>query len=210
MNKTSSYEPLSEEELRPFSDVKQNHENRDYDSSHDQPLTTVESEYEDANTNNTLNIDTTDDNEANSNLSKDKKTGAVRGRQVSSVKLFIIGVVCGLLLSSAIVAVLSNIGVLSVLSDNVAADDYETITPSAPAAPVSQPSTEETVNQEAVAATFSDKAAISNKNTETAEQVAPTIAEPKKINSNTTNDSAISIEDFREEAQNTLYRETKD
>lgn len=238
-NQQSLYEPLNEEELGLFFDFIDNdstHNTQDlvepqykYDYIEEQlsiekQLSTAErldnkdgesvndSDSRNGNQNNDIaieNIDETTDadvsihNQLTKNVEQAKTSGAVRGKQVSNVKLLIIGVVCGLLLSASMIFLLNKTGLLAALSNNSVADSSEALTPSATMnAPVTPASTSQST---AVATADSPES-----NTITAQKASSNNATTTQLNSEIIPESDITYEDFREESQSTLYRETKD
>lgn len=156
----------------------------------------------------TTHTDISINNQLTKNVEKAKTSGTVRGRQVSSIKLLIIGVVCGLLLSASMIFLLNKTGLLAALTDNSVADSSEVLTPSvkmnAPVTSASQPTIIATADspQEPILS--------ANSNTITAQKASSNNAKAIQPNSDIIPESDITYEDFREEAQNTVYRETKD
>lgn len=270
LTKTSSYEPLSEEELLLFADFKQDYDNNNdlflaaaspdddgeeiateesfsftYDSDNDDTEagvvstadTIITNSSEDENRNlaevetetNDIASDTNIDNSTAKKGTKSKKSDAVRGKPVSSVKLLIAGVVCGLLLSAAIVVALNSTGIWSSSTDNLEANSSTSDMP-AVVENTAQPGADSTVEtklstEPAVAAPTTENAATNNENNDivlpepvitptvtkpaAATPESPTAQQPSVPPKNNT-DAGITEEDFREEAKNTLYRETKD
>ncbi|TXD97790.1 hypothetical protein ES754_02105 [Psychrobacter frigidicola] len=251
-SKSSLYEPLSEEELRFFSDFsEQNDANnkqyltvpQDENATIEEQLSAEDSlnvdlidnrnssdeyknhdaaiEYSDE----TTDVDVSIDSQLTKNVSKAKESRAIRGRQVSSIKMLTIGVVCGLLLSVSIIFLLNKTGLLSVFTDGLMANNSETTLPNTQVVATAQPATETASqktatqslaeaapipSQEPKIATGSDNTPISNQNTVVAERAAEPKESTTSPNSKAVTDSNITYEDFREEAQNTLYRETQD
>jgi hypothetical protein len=140
-------------------------------------------------------------------------THSVRGKPVSSLKLLLTGIVCGLLLSASIVFILSSTGLLSSLTDSLAA--------TAPPAPSTPAINTDEQPIKAAPAIDSETTERSTNHEETAKQAAalttPTLQEEQSAQPNINTEVAaeaidgdITYEDFREEAQNTLYREVND
>ncbi len=238
--KLSSYEPLNEEELRFF----MNHEaaigseevvitsidpdfNDDFDGENEknskaEKVVSVDNyvlNKKDKDNNKAMVLSAGDDVglvaeprvEAITEDNKDQKS-----KSTSSGKLLVIGVICGLLLSAAIIVLLNKTGFLSASterSDSHSSKAISVISLSRPIADAEQPAvikTHETSALDpetlvsAVPQVNQDKVAVNP-------QEAP--AEPQQTegsNRSLGTEPAISIKDFREEAQNTLYRETKD
>lgn len=251
-DKPSSYEPLSDEELRLFTDFEQ------YDDD-EKDSTAISSQHIEATKVSQAALDITNDDrndtaaviidglesdadnikvdnlpheltdhnaidkKAAKKAAKVKKSGAVRGKQVSNVKILIVGVICGLLLSAAMVVILNSTGVLAALTDRLSATSNGAAkSTSAPKDNTASP--EPATNQNPVVAVqVVDNTNINDEKTMTTESVAPT-TEPSKNsnphpqqaatppNANSSNDADLDItyEDFRKEAQSTLYRESKD
>ncbi|ALF58830.1 hypothetical protein [Psychrobacter urativorans] len=234
-SKESLYEPLSEAELGLFADFSDSNDNEPHlavpQYEHDdikEHLNTDErldnEESKSANNADSINnsqnadiaiehIDETTHSDVSvhhqltKNIEKSKTSGAVRGRQVSSVKLLIIGVVCGLLLSASMVFLLNKTGLLTALTDNSVLDSSETITPSAK---VNVPATPASIPQPTAITTADAPQTSPESNTVTAQQTSANKATTTQPNSDAIPEADITYEDFREEAQNTLYRETKD
>lgn len=238
-NQQSLYEPLNEEELGLFFDFSDNdstHNTQDlvepqykYDYIEEQlsiekQLSTAErldnkdgesvndSDSRNGNQNNDIaieNIDETTDadvsihNQLTKNVEQAKTSGAVRGKQVSNVKLLIIGVVCGLLLSASMIFLLNKTGLLAALSNNSVVDSSEALTPSAT---MNAPVTPASASQSTEIATADSP----ESNTITAQKASSNNATTTQLNSEIIPESDITYEDFREESQSTLYRETKD
>lgn len=238
-NQQSLYEPLNEEELGLFFDFSDNdstHNTQDlvepqykYDYIEEQlsiekQLSTAErldnkdgesvndSDSRNGNQNNDIaieNIDETTDadvsihNQLTKNVEQAKTSGAVRGKQVSNVKLLIIGVICGLLLSASMIFLLNKTGLLAALSNNSVVDSSEALTPSAT---MNAPVTPASASQSTEIATADSP----ESNTITAQKASSNNATTTQLNSEIIPESDITYEDFREESQSTLYRETKD
>lgn len=157
-----------------------------------------------------------------------KKIKGLKGKSISTGKLLIIGIVFGLLLSTIIVILLTSTGILSnLMSDgskdtpvstpvidneqpeDVGVDEAAVLESASETQVVAEPSAEQdlstdTANAEKPVINDADKAASEQK------PVSETQTSSEESNNSDTTDAAITYEDFREEAQNTLYRETKD
>lgn len=230
-------EPLNEEELGLFPDFSDDNNNNDNDKDQqhlaipqyeydyiEEPLivakrldnkdgeSVTDSDSSNDNQNNDIAIEnieaTTDadvsiDNQLTKSVEKSKTSGTVRGRQVSSIKLLIIGVVCGLLLSASMVFLLNKTGLLAALSNDSVNNSSEALTPSAktnaPVTPVS------TAQPTAIATADSPKSKAV-----TAPQASANNATTTQPNGDAIPEADITYDDFREESQSTLYRETKD
>lgn len=142
-----------------------------------------------------------------------KKNNKIPAQPVNNIKLLTTGLICGLLLSAAIVVILNKIGVLSTLES--ASSSLETNSQTAAhknqdvaaSANRQAPVTAETAVMEANTQNTSKPAAPNVLPTTTAPVATQPSIEPEQRQ--TTRDSTISIEDFEKEAQSTLYRETK-
>ena len=237
-NQQSLYEPLNEEELGLFPDFSDdNNNNNDENQQHlavpqyeydyiEEPLivakrldnkdgeSVTDSDSSNDSQNNDVAIEnieaTTDadvsiDNQLTKSVEKAKTSGTVRGRQVSSIKLLIIGVVCGLLLSASMVFLLNKTGLLAALSNDSVNNSSEALTPSAktnaPVTPVS------TAQPTAIVIVTADSP---KSKTVTAPQASANNATTTQPNGDAIPEADITYDDFREESQSTLYRETKD
>lgn len=219
----SSYDPLSEEELKFFSNDTEYLTSRVIDSD------TAENKVEAVTdvplyiADHTPNLTTrapdlainkareddksemsSDDSEPIKPLSKPlltpKKKEKIPANPVNNIKLLTTGLICGLLLSAAVIFILNKAGLLSTLMPSVKTEQQDIPIHASPQAPVTsadQASTQEASKPEAP----SVKPAIRD----------PAITQPSiELNQQPTRDSAISLEDFQREAQSTLYRETND
>lgn len=152
-----------------------------------------------------------------------QQTAVLKNTQVSSLKSMITGIVCGLLLSIFTILLLNMTGVLTTLTERFSKK-------SEPISTNSAISTEPIASREPLA----DENSViktddtNQKATNIDETVASTNLADEMVNSDQTiegdstnpiartsdasvvkTETSISYEDFREEAQNTLYRETK-
>ena len=232
-NKLSVYEPLSEIELEGFSNLHMPQEDdslqasdglsRSIDldfSDEDEPLITDRTVL-------TRNDESLDNNDLAAKNSEKlvKKEAANEGsaktvessnKSIGSKKPLIIGMVFGSLLIVIIVATLIFTGVLSTSTNTISTetgvnDKVETKAITTGTAPTA--STEKTVvtddNKISTNTSTVDKSIIAS------QQVASVNGNPNTVNDAETTevptaDAAITYEDFREESQNTLYRETDD
>ena len=201
-DKSSAYEPLNNEELQLFA------------SRHAQETDSKEAAFINVD-NNVLNKAkaipsipnnniTFDDNIAATDINTNSDAGPInvlQGRKVASKKSLIIAGVCGLLMSVPIIALLNVTGVLTVLTVSSNSDNTETSAVNAglPAANTNTENLELNL----------DKATVTGVSADAVDKVAKekdTVAQADNAKA----EIAISYEDFREEAQSTLYRETKD
>lgn len=154
------------------------------------------------------------------------QTALLKSEQRSHLKPMIAGIVCGLLLSIFIILVLNTTGVLDTLSERFSS----TTTPVSTTNDNEPTASSEPLNSEGPVIKTDVKTVEVTQEVSSADQTVassnltdetPNIGEPKEQDStnpvveeseaNTANTEApISYEDFREEAQNTLYRDIKD
>lgn len=194
--KHSAYEPLNEEELRLFIDYEKDlysepsdTTNIDMAFNNDDKVTAVD-----------IHAMAIDDEPAPSNTdltnlvsklkadSTSKEAPTQQHKQASSGRFLLIGMVSGVLLSVIIVLLLNRAGLLSASIDRLDADSPKAITNNIP-----------TANTEG-----KDKVSVSTEET-------PAVPQSLEANDNRLDtDTVITYEDFTEEAQRTLYRETKD
>ncbi|OLF38480.1 MULTISPECIES: hypothetical protein [unclassified Psychrobacter] len=227
---------------------------------HDQKIDTQQLETSKANTDNGLELsllslheDPTPDNENDNapapvttpatptDLEADsdiKQTSVTEDKQIGSlkIKLLIIGIVCGLLLSGLVVAILtmtgifansesatksSNTTVMSVdeaeaasikplsneemvaKSDDISEANLLDNTVTTDELPVDDPIDESKLSDEQIKDTLSKPST-----TQLVTEVAPTTDTEADLIKNSDSEAIISYEDFAEEAQSTLYRET--
>lgn len=243
---SSSYEPLNEEELLLFKSYEQeeqevnpkNIEVTNLDTSfsdHDKMTTGIIDTK--VNDNNITKLPVNDrPRQSNNNLlapqskinSNNKNTGILFGKQISSGKLLMVGIVAGLILSAVIMMLLNTIGILSIAENYLASDSFH----SSKAMTVSMPIT----NTEQSASINLGKNKATASSTEVQAVLEPVTNRNLSINTASTSidnssvsnafdktnlrqkstptrqikeESSITYEDFREEAQNTLYREDK-
>lgn len=132
----------------------------------------------------------------------------------NSKKPLIIGVIVGTLISVVVVAVLAFTGVLSTsdsnsVSDNTDEDTAVIVTPSDSTSNVNNANTvSDTINipnEAEVPVVTVDENSASNENATPAETTTP-----KPVEEVTESNPSITLDDFKEESQNTLYRETND
>lgn len=165
-----------------------------------------------------------------------QKTGVSEDKQVSSLKLLIIGIVCGLLLSALVVAILTMTGIFANTEPATESSNTTVVSADGPdTAGIKPLSSEETVaksdnvsetNLSDNVATVGelsvdksiDKSKLSDEQikdtllktstTQLVTEVDPTTDTEADLVKNSDNEATISYEDFAEEAQSTLYRET--
>ncbi|MBP2280975.1 tetrahydromethanopterin S-methyltransferase subunit G [Psychrobacter sp. PL15] len=237
--KSSSYELLNEEELLLFTNHEQEEQELDpkipetisldiTSSDNDKAIATMLHTLVDDNEIKNLLVDDQPKYD-NSHLltnepiadSSNKETGTLFGKQISSSKLLIVGMVSGLILSAVIILLLNTIGILSVAEDRLAYDNSNTMPISAPAANTEQSTG---IEENKVAASTSDTQVISepvlNKNSSvntasvdnyvSIDDADKSDLTPKPVLAALNKEeSNITYEDFREEAQDTLYRDDK-
>ena len=136
-----------------------------------------------------------------------------------SIKMLVAGVLSGILLSAAIIIVLNKTGLLSTLPQQSLIIDKPPVAP-VESAVVATTETASMLNSKPAVETVKALAVNDNKVAAkpTQEPVAPQPVKPDVSNTdtslkttlNTNTEAAITLEDFREEAQSTLYREVED
>lgn len=225
----SSYDPLSEEELKFFSNDTEDQSSRVIDSDTEENKVEAVTDVPLYIADHTPNLTTRapdlainkareddksemsfGDNESINPLSKPlltpKKKERIPANPVNNIKLLTTGLICGLLLSAAVIFILNKAGLLSTLMPSVKTEQQDIPIHASPQAPV----TSETAVMPA------DQASTQEASKPEAPSVKPAIRDPAitqpsiELNQQPTRDSAISLEDFQREAQSTLYRETND
>ena len=136
-----------------------------------------------------------------------------------SIKMLVAGVLSGILLSAAIIIVLNKTGLLSTLPQQSLITDKPPVAP-VESAVVATTETASMLNSKPAVETVKVLAVNDNKVAAkpTQDLVAPQPVKPDVSNTdtnlkttvNTNTEAAITLEDFREEAQSTLYREVED
>ncbi|WP_352339161.1 hypothetical protein [Psychrobacter sp. 16-MNA-CIBAN-0192] len=142
-----------------------------------------------------------------------QKNDKIPAKPVNNIKLLTTGLVCGLLLSAAIVVIFNKVGVLSTLTPSVETNSQ---TVEHKNQDVAANTTQQTPVTDETAAMEADQANTQNTSKPAAPNVLPATTAPVATQPSiepeqrqTSRDSTISIEDFEKEAQSTLYRETK-